>query len=451
MQKVVKAEKILDKLVAQNTLTSEGKDWLVSALDPFHDIDHPLAGYPDSDNSKTIVSTYQYAMDVSKNAGLAPGNWDAHVFTLPYVATSGASVVIPVGVPASGLYAVRNGASVGRGLVNVIQANPGDSLFPVVPADYATTFASSLPVSSTVFNGSCARVLAMGIEIVDTTADIYKQGALTAYRMPQMSSTGQIVFSDPAAAPEPIVTSVIYKSYCAPPTSVSKALSLVGSRQWSMADGAYAVLTQSSIANPITSSSNMCTFLAPNGHRDTQGELSLITPFNDTVVVPGSMSSSPSPCMMLPYNTTGFMLTGLNEKSTFRIKFKMIVETAPQPWQPDLVVLASPSAPYDPSTLEAYSKALSSVPVAVMLNDNAFGDWFVGLARIISKLALPVSAALAPFFPSAPIVGTAVAGISKAVTRVVDGSKKDDKLIAKPSSRAISVRNNMVKAQKVRK
>lgn len=438
MQKVSKAEKMLDALVMRNTITKEGRDWLVAALDPFHDLDHQLAGYPDSDTSKTIVSTYQYALDVSKDPALPAGNWDAHVFTLPYVGAGGITYNNVSTIVANGINSIKDAPGPTRSIVNIIQAPAGGVLFPATAAEYAASISTNIPVSSSLFTGTCTRVLAMAVEVVDTTADMYKQGAITAYRLPQMSNEGTTTFID---VPNTLITNLPYKTYCAPPRTVAAALSLNGSRQWAMADGAYSVVTQSTVANPLKSSSHVCPYLAANGHRGITCEIGAYDPIRVNVdPVPSTVT--PSETMTFPFNTSGLMLTGLNSNSTFRIKFKIVVEMAPQPWQPDLVVLASPSAPYDPTVLEAYSKILSNIPVAVMVNDNAFGDWFSGIMRVLSKIALPISAALTPIFPLAPVVGSVVAAGSELATRIVDSSKKNDKLVAKPSSKALQTRVN---------
>jgi len=50
-----RAQKILDKLTRTTSLSNDGADWLVSAIDPFHDVDLKLAGYPDTQNASTCI------------------------------------------------------------------------------------------------------------------------------------------------------------------------------------------------------------------------------------------------------------------------------------------------------------------------------------------------------------------------------------------------------------
>ena len=68
MQNVRKASRVIEEMVSKHTLTSAGRDWLVLALDPFHDLEKSVAGYPDADSSMTVVSCYQGAIDLSKQA-----------------------------------------------------------------------------------------------------------------------------------------------------------------------------------------------------------------------------------------------------------------------------------------------------------------------------------------------------------------------------------------------
>ena len=46
----------LTSLVDHHQITEDGKEWLTLALDPFHDYNKQVAGYPDADASHTVVS-----------------------------------------------------------------------------------------------------------------------------------------------------------------------------------------------------------------------------------------------------------------------------------------------------------------------------------------------------------------------------------------------------------
>lgn len=70
----------LDALTDMKKITPDGKEWITLALDPFHDYNKQIAGYPDADASQTVVSCFQYQADL-----VAPGavNWDCHIYNAP--------------------------------------------------------------------------------------------------------------------------------------------------------------------------------------------------------------------------------------------------------------------------------------------------------------------------------------------------------------------------------
>lgn len=434
MQKVSKAESKIDQLVSRRTLTSEGRDWLVTALDPFHDLDHQVAGYPDADSTHTTVSCYQYAVDVGKPASVTTATWDAHVFSMPFSNVDGTPIQFVGGtLQAEHTYETVAAAPphVNLGMVNIRMENTGLPLFPTTLAEAASvTAAEDFVQLNHQFDGTVTRIIGMAMEVVDTTADVYKQGSVTVYRLPQNARAQTISCYDAANATLSLRAGEM--AYRAPPSSAANALKLVGSRQWAARDGCYALVTQNTVSNPL--GSNQSSFVrVENGALSTVASAVYLSPGDPhghlVPAPPAAAILSPAEMVQLmPLNTTGIMLCGLNANSTFRLKVKMIVESAPAPWQSDLVVLASPSAPYDPVALEAYSKALSSLPVGVPASENGLGDWFAGLADIVSKIALPVSTALTPFFPMAPVVGGAVGSAAGFFKNMIAGQKKNDAL-----------------------
>jgi len=423
-----KSEKIFEDLVGSRTLSPDGKDWLVSALDPFHDFDHPLAGYPDADCSSTVVSCYQYAMDISKPATVATSTWDAHIFTLPVISNTGAGrPYMSCTVDNAGVDITFENPNTDRdlGYLNVVFNDAGGKLFPTSTADMAlaTLTTSVLPLSTSAFNGTSTRVIAAGFEIVDTTADIYKQGACTVYRMPQNPISHPAVINDQAAATGKLAASVGTLMY-APPATVAEAMLLPNSRQWDAKRGAYVVCTQNSVTNPLGRMASAQPIVS-----NVKGVSYFALAQQGTTL---SASVSPSityylseQTKIIPFNTAGVMLTGLNAASTFRIKLKMYVETAPSFQFADTVVLATPSAPYDPSSLEAYSKALSRLPVGAMVSANAMGDWFRSIANIVSSVALPISRTLAG--AGVPFAG-AVTDFLENIGRADTSGKQNDLL-----------------------
>lgn len=396
----------LERLVADRKITVDGKEWLTAALDPFHDYNHQIAGYPDADVSQTTVSCYQYEIPV-KNPGVgAADTWDCHIFSTPqmfpttnpaYTQTADWSKftepVAPVSYP--------------TGPLSIVCATSGTALgWPLVaPANFS---ASCLPAPGTEdLTSGVSRVIAMGFEVHNTTAEIYKQGSVTTYRMPQAKSQNTSLFSNSGATSYGVVKG--YR-FAYPPSTVAQANLLKGTRTWEAKDGVYATCFQSTVQNPLLKMAN------EHGLFDPTSDPGQAATVSGTPLYAGLPSSNPttyvpSANQFMPYDTTGAIFTGLSSQTTLTVKLRVYVERAPTWNEPSLAVLASPSAGYDVLALELYAQAVNMLPAAVKVNENAAGDWWKAVLRVIKHVAGPVGLALSPFVPGAGIVGGAVSSM----------------------------------------
>jgi hypothetical protein len=296
----------LDKLEARSALSDEGRCWLTKALDPFHDFEVRCSGLPDGDTSATVVEEFKETVTVSAPLGTV-GNWDAHVFSLPFATTEAtpfqlgseysAGCAVGFNVSTTGIAGPFYGSdgadtyiptsnsgvippAVQLGLINVHAFNEtGGNMVP------SRSAASVQPASVTVLGSAGApgrrRLIACGLEIHDTTSMLNKQGTLTAYRMPQAPSIttargGKANYQGPGTATPyvpifqqystgPLPTStfnnaapglVPYEEYNLPPANPALAMEYAGSRQWEAKDGVYMVLAQDSERNNLSFSNN---------------------------------------------------------------------------------------------------------------------------------------------------------------------------------------------------
>jgi hypothetical protein len=396
--------KYLDSLVANHKLSADGKAWLTLALDPFHDYSHPAAGYPDADGSQTLVSCYQYQADVSAPVGVA-GNWDCHVYNNPTatvntgtLATSNATWNIITETATNPAHNICP--------LNIVAVASGDPLLPISPAPVNFTY-TNLPASpNTDLCAGVSRIIGMGFEVVNTTAELNKQGAVTVYRMPQYASTtGQSFFNNNAATRKGPLSMQRWRR---PPSTLAQANLLKGTRTWDASAGVYAVAVQNSVQNPLSISGNTSIVYESASYVGATSNVDMTSVTNDTVNAPPALTNySPDPTKPIPFDTTGAMFTGLSLTTTLTIKLKVYVERAPTYAEPSLAVLATPSAGLDNVALELYSYAISQLPVAVTVSENGAGDWFRAVVRTLKDVAGPVSSALNPFIPGASLVGTA--------------------------------------------
>ncbi len=405
-------QKVLEKAVSE-----DGRDWIVAALDPFHDFQRQLAGYPDTDCVNTVVSEFQYEMDVSKPPGAA-GNWDCHVFTTPLGIPS--TFVQSTSLLNMANFTISDFTIRGMSILNAWTADAGQPLFPKNNAIFTpTNFVENNINAANALGSGSSRVIAMGFEVVNTTADLTKQGALTAYRMPQPDRPADtLLVTEIVAAPANKVQQQ-FRQYRSLPSTPAEAVLMKGTRQWAAADGAYVVVPLSDIHNPFTSPSHEACMFETSMPVNT-GELALTQAMYATGAPALDASNLNSAYgaqnKFIPYNSCGLFLTGLSPTTTLRIKMKLVVERAPTFADTALAPLASPSAAYDATVLSIYSAALASLPVAVPVAMNGFGDWFREVLSVVGNVASPVGAM---FGPAGAMIGNAVSTVAKSASNAL--------------------------------
>jgi hypothetical protein len=96
---------------------------------------------------------------------------------------------------------------------------------------------------------------------------------------------------------------------------------------------------------------------------------------------------------LYPIQQVGAFFQGLSEETTLSISMNVFVETFPTVAEPEILVLATPSACYDPVALQIFSNALSVLPVGVPAGFNPFGEWFTDIVSTLSDwLTVPATA-----------------------------------------------------------
>jgi len=245
--------------------------------------------------------------------------------------------------------------------------------------------------------------------VINTSAEIYKQGTITCYKMPQVVGKSDCLFTNVAdtATAQKYPTMLRY-----PPSSTAVASSLHGTVAWEAAKGAYVVCTQNSTNNDLSGVTYSPVVRTISGPIEA-GAYIHATQLNYSPVAKPTTAYTGYPAKVIPFNTHGVMVTGLNANSTLRLRLRVYVERAPSPGSADaaLIPLATPSAGYDAAALKVYSEIVSRMPVAVPVDFNSFGDWWKIISGIAKTVAVPVGALVGG--PGGAAVGGAVsAGLS---------------------------------------
>lgn len=400
-------------------LGDDAKNWLCQALDPFPDYEsNHMAGYPDIDGSNTVVQAIKGSFNVTKPAALAAdATWDCHVFNLPEMMRHSTANARVFDANGSAWHTTAGTPAYNFGLLNAVSVASNESTVPYLLG----TGAIWNPVGLTLqyadigaYANGGTRVIGFGFEVHNTTASINKQGTVTVYKIPQTAELGFVTTKLDAGAPVPNSPQLISRS---PPGSVNQAMLMAGSRQWEASEGVYVPITYSSIENPISGGRWLDrAFVAYDQNGNSVGFGNLKTDVN----------TPNQNCRPIPFNTHGSYFTGLSPSTTLTVTWKVYLERAPGPNLPDLAVLATPSAAYNPEVFKLYANIANTLPPGCKVGDNASGDWFRSVFNRIRQFAPIVAPLIAQSFGIPAPVGSAigVAIAHKAFTRAGQEQKK---------------------------
>lgn len=181
-QKQARAEKVMDSLIATGQMTPSGYAFLKVATDPWHDnkIDG-FKGVPDYTQGNSVVCSIVQELDIAKPAALPAGNWGVRVLTYP--------IAQPISVTPAALESnilVNTGPPGVSATIHPIQVDyaPAGTDFPDGPNYTASTLSVGLEIPPEYLEGPY-KVASIGVEVVNTTAELQLQGLATCSRMNQ--------------------------------------------------------------------------------------------------------------------------------------------------------------------------------------------------------------------------------------------------------------------------
>jgi hypothetical protein len=420
--KLRNTERMNDLLKAEggSGITHDGIAWARAALDPFHDYNVDVAGFPDCDNMSTITMVRNFQYELSKPAAAA-GAWDAQIIFLPII---GSATFYAGNLSAAG--AVFTGESPGvvhtydLSTVNVAKADAGQILYPDSPLT-RTNFSIDKAADTDVSLGTTLkRVVSIGIEVVDTTPVVSKSGSLTVYVTPNIKADTPMEIID-SAATSTFVPNARHRNYWL--GTQSEAVKYPTSRQWEARRGCYLACGMDAVENPLLADDKVTRVVSRQFTDNLAG-----TALKQHTILSGisSMEYANTSLQDIPYSQCGVFLNGLHNDATFLVRTRIIYEVAPNQ-NSDMALLATPSPGYDVRALQLYSWVRSQLPVAVPVSDNASGDWFRQVLRLVEKYAPLLSGVLPGPLPIIGQTAGQVAGI-------VNQSLRKGRLPPKPKS-----------------
>lgn len=476
LRDVVRSKDPMTELCNNKLITPEACDWVKTALDPFHDLQlDSLRGYPDVSTEPTVVVKIRQALTVSAPPGLDPGaTWDCHVALSPIdfspsdTPATRAAQVTPYGPGQSGSASVAGlvtgdvsgtGLSVARMdglLINSVPSDPTNGAnMTFTPGHCPRTPGGGYQLQQINLDNyldfdttdlGVYRLIYSGFEVVNTTAQIYKQGAVTVYEygnsyemgasMPsQILNPGLETLYEPPSQPTTF--------FRCPPNTLAEAKIMPGSHSWAAQDGCYntAKFQSTNHFQGMTrrpwiicqnnesagSSSGYGNNPSNTGYKDgsficdrTLARQSLQT--GGSPSVPGLYSG---PVHFSSMNTTGAYFTGLSGETTLFVTWRVGIERLPAANKPAFLALSQPSAVYDPNALVLYNMVANVLPPGCPQGYNDAGKWFRWISEAAQKsipTVYPIvrTASMMASAMGRPIIGGALNALGQAMKPVAE-------------------------------
>lgn len=415
-----RAAKVLNRLLADKQLSKEGEDWLITALDPFHDIAVRCCGYPDTNTSGSVVSVVSETQTVTLNATNFPNGADVHIVFFPH-SPSVYQGTTDIGVgqnsmaanlwdwtqytPSQASGALANAPPIYAGW-NVIACQPGDNVFtPTLGVTANLGNPLSLPVG---FTNTQFRLIGSAMEAVNVTPELTLGGSVTAYRVPCDFSDASLVGLSVAQVGPAITYSTPGGAKLAilPPGNQSVAQTFPRSRTWKAKDGVYQVSSLNTIDNRVTfPTATNIGYVPKTGGGGLSGYWRWNNPSTTGALVNRNVAST------LPYDYVGSIFAGVPNSTSLAITTKYVLEIFPSVADSTLITLATPSPGFDPMALEIYSRSIIDQPPGVMVGENPLGEWFGRVLSSIGSFAPTLGKAISTIHPMA---GQVITGLGTA-------------------------------------
>lgn len=418
----------VDKIQACTHITEAGKAWLKASMDPFHDGRiSGLEGYPDQCSENSVVQTVTQSVTISTPMGgtsTPNANWDCNMVMWPWdiavnppnSASTGGGVAWDAGAQGNLNFMVLGAPKYAVGGFSWGAAPTGATTYPLTSAYNASLgyISGTLDLensSNADYSTAAYRVIGAAFEVVNTTAELYKQGQAAVFRSPTNTAFGDqynLNFSTGGTTSAPSApawtgpTDIVQLF----PDSLADVMILPSSQQWDAAKGCYCVQPFNSFENPARMASQQM-YLALFGDGLAPNDDTTSTAIGNQMIVQTVNShqfAGPWATHRGPFDFAGCYFSGLSAQTSLTVNVRWIIETFPSPYS-TLAVLASPSPAYDPVAFQLASIASRTLPVGCPYDENPLGEWFEEVASRLLAAADPILGAATAVMPElAPLV-----------------------------------------------
>lgn len=344
-----------------------------------------LCGWPDLESAASIVRCIKQSLPVSSPFG-AGVTWDCHIVQFQSMDDHSMQRVTRTAPDGNNIITTLNAGTITGGSGLCVYGTLSGVALDLV----TSTFIGKISLAQN-YNDGATRLLSTGFEVQNTTAPLNKQGQCTVYRLNQPKAHGATFQHFPGGVAGTAFTGSMLRR---PPASIAEAMLIPGSRVWKAEDGCYCVTGFLGQDNPpMNPDYNQPVYNVTSNvedRTDTNNVTDLLIP----VPVNTGVRMRFDATKLYPIHMSGAIFSGLSAETTLTLFSNTYIESFPGPAEADILVLATPSAVYDPVALEILSQAMSRLPVGVPAQMNAFGDWFMNAIESVSNFVTPVALAL---------------------------------------------------------
>ncbi len=396
---------LLQRLVDSKALSVTGRDWLKTAVDPFHDYCTNLEGMPDLASGLSRVQLRSTTATITSPDGNA---YSARIWTSPIISAENHSL-IKIGSMTGGSYDYA-GAGFDINTINIDAWNGASN--PNSSSSGATLARQALIPKADYSDG---RLIALGFEVHNTTAEIYRSGVVTCSSLPNMNEHFSAHYENSNGGGANPYDQSFEDAWITmfPPTTSAGALTVPGTTQWSASQGNYCVARLHSPICPIRSQSKVAHALSTDGYISG---ITFASAHSNPVTIPvtptGTVTAVRAVTITDPSTTHDFTLPyaiyeGLSAETSLVVTVRAYYEYFPNHDNTTLMPVCTPSPPFDPVAMTLYGVVAPHLPLAVPVCMNAKGDYFDMVMAKINQFAAPLLPLIAT---SQPIIASGLSG-----------------------------------------
>lgn len=365
--------------------------WLTQCLDPYHDYTLESRGLPDERSAPSVVQVHNQTCSITIPTSAAGGNWDCSILY------SGFNALINQDTTCGGMVTVPTSSGVSYSSAALSSGQPFAALniwagaaSSVNSTGSPYTVGDSYSALGSVLGTDRCRLISVGFEVHNTTAEIYRQGSLTVAQLPDCAADSAIsIYHDTVPAWD--IANFQNDRALMQASTLAPLLSVPGSQTWPASEGCYCIPRMTFVPRDInsflegTSSGGVGANTRVPVLYGTDGKTALPIPSGSVVWkgvnrIPLHHARYPS-----GFSPIQVICSGLSAQTTLTLTFRTVVEYFPALTSP-LLPLGSPSPVFDPLAFELYGKLVSGLPYAVQVKDNAAGDYFRKVLMFIARV-----------------------------------------------------------------